>query len=353
MQENSRNILELPTVREIRTQLKPLMPEKAFESNPSQLLPLTLHLLVVIISISALRFNDSMIILLIIAVLAGNSIFCIGNLCHYLGHGLIVRNKNWRYFTEYVFFATSLTPATVFKVVHNKYHHAYTNGDQDTFRCFAEKERTTIRTILRLIFFPNKNIPWNPLVLISYNLVLMNQIMGAMFGIGRNGNVVMPVIPTYTPRQRAMVWAEMLGVCAFLFILYWLGGADTSAVIGITLSYLVAASISCFYIYTQHDTEELSNDNHPLINSVSLNPNRFFDWLHHNVGYHVEHHLFPNMNYRYAKALSALLHQHYPHYYKVRLRLEIWQQLFCNDIYKPNPEQSAAPLYPDLDEKSS
>lgn len=329
---------ELKPIAEIRRELRAAMPEAAFRAQPSQLLILFAHLGVVLAGAYGMGRLDGAGWKVLLGLLMGSSIFCVGNMAHYLAHGSVVPGKRLRYVFEYLFFAVTLTPATVFKVVHNQYHHAYTNGRNDTFRCFSEDERTPLRTAVRLLFFPNRHLPWNPMVLVSYNLVLFSQISGAMLGYSGRVSSVIPLIPRYSLRQRLAVWLEMAGIMAFTVALWQLAGADLAASVGLLLAFGTATAISCFYIYIQHDTIDLSEDNHPLHNSMSLTPNRVVDWLHCNLSYHVEHHIFPGLNFRHAPRLAELLHERYPAHYRVHAPLAIWRDLFRNDIYKAPPD---------------
>ena len=328
---------ELKPVGEIRRELRGRLPAEAFQAEPRQLITLFAHLAIIVGCVYALNWLQGPLWAIFLGVIMGSSIFCIGNLCHYLGHGSIVQNRRLRYAAEYFFFAITLTPATVFKVVHNQYHHAYTNGRNDTFRCFAEDERTFLRTVIRLLFFPNKHLPWNPLVLVSYNLVVFSQIGFAMFGRSGRISSVIPLVPTYTRKQRLAIWLEVLGSVAFILALSLLVGQDTGFVLALLVAYSIATAISCFYIYIQHDTIELSEENHPLKNSMNLQSGQFLNWLHSNVSYHIEHHLFPGMNFKYAETLSQLLKEKYPEHYRVASGRKVWADLFRNDIYKTPP----------------
>jgi fatty acid desaturase len=70
--------------------------------------------------------------------------------------------------------------------------------------------------------------------------------------------------------------------------------------------------------------------------------NKLMNWLHNNVSYHVEHHLFPSLNYHYAPQLSELLRSHYSDHYQVHSLFDAWRALFAQEIYLID----SAPLAP-------
>jgi fatty acid desaturase len=56
-----------------------------------------------------------------------------------------------------------------------------------------------------------------------------------------------------------------------------------------------------------HDTNELTEVNDPLTNTLSVTAPRWLEWLHLDFGYHVEHHLFPTMSGRHARTVRDVL----------------------------------------------
>ena len=61
--------------------------------------------------------------------------------------------------------------------------------------------------------------------------------------------------------------------------------------------------------------------------------------MHLNFGYHVEHHLFPSMNPRHAKAVHRLLKKHYPDTYQVMPKWQAMKELYRTArIYKNHNE---------------
>ncbi len=54
---------------------------------------------------------------------------------------------------------------------------------------------------------------------------------------------------------------------------------------------------------------------HPLLNSMSINAPRWIDFLHFNFSHHIEHHLFPAMNWSQTPQIRSWLKQYYGEYY--------------------------------------
>ncbi len=100
-----------------------------------------------------------------------------------------------------------------------------------------------------------------------------------------------------------------------LMFLFWivLGvviGAESSFYV-IILPMLLANLTQVSYILTQHFLRPLnSGENDPLVNSFSVITHPVVDFIHLNFSYHLEHHLFPSMNSKFAPLVSQILQEH-------------------------------------------
>ena len=71
------------------------------------------------------------------------------------------------------------------------------------------------------------------------------------------------------------------------------------------------------YISTNHLLNPLTEEiNDPLVNSLTVYSNSFIHWAHLNFGYHVEHHLFPNISPKYAPIIQKKVLEKWPKKYK-------------------------------------
>ena len=82
------------------------------------------------------------------------------------------------------------------------------------------------------------------------------------------------------------------------------------------------------YISTNHNMSPLTSENDPLVNSLSVTNHPILEFLNLNFGYHVEHHLFPTVNGRYAKQIHRVLAEKFPDSYKIMPKSEAIRRLY-------------------------
>ena len=70
---------------------------------------------------------------------------------------------------------------------------------------------------------------------------------------------------------------------------------------------LTANAVLMSYIATNHYLNPLTSTNDPLTNSLSVTGPRWVEALHLQFGYHVEHHVFPTMSAKHARAVREVL----------------------------------------------
>jgi fatty acid desaturase len=66
------------------------------------------------------------------------------------------------------------------------------------------------------------------------------------------------------------------------------------------------------FILTNHSLSPMTDQNDPLLNSLSVTLPPLLEWLTLRFGFHVEHHIFPSMSSRHAPAVRAILRTHWP-----------------------------------------
>ncbi len=91
------------------------------------------------------------------------------------------------------------------------------------------------------------------------------------------------------------------------------------------------------YIATNHNVSPLSDD--PLANSLSVTNHPVLEFLNLHFGYHVEHHLFPAVNGKNAKAIHHVLMREFPDSYKCITKWQAMKALYKTArIYKNSHE---------------
>lgn len=79
---------------------------------------------------------------------------------------------------------------------------------------------------------------------------------------------------------------------------------------------MVANAIVMGFILTNHSLNPMTDQNDPLLNSLSVTLPRSLEWLTLRFGYHVEHHIFPSMSSRHAVRVRAILRRRWPERYQ-------------------------------------
>lgn len=325
----------VPSLSSLRKELIRELPKEAFLPTKRALIAPTLHTVLVFACFVAIANTSSTLVFILLSLIAGHSVFCIGNHAHYISHHIALRNKPINYIVEAFFWAISITPATVWAKIHNQYHHRNTNRENDTFRYFTVDERRKSRTVAHFLCYPNKHFKYNPLTLISYFYVLFSHVLGALFPRAKDASSIVPTLPSYTAKERAKSWFELVLIAAIQVGIFSILDQNIEHyLLAFFIVYSTAVAITSLYLFTQHSLLPMEDDNHPLISSMSVKPNSIIDWLHANVSYHVEHHIFESMNYKYYPMMSEILKNRYGKHYQMGSMTEIWKNLQKIDIYK-------------------
>lgn len=325
----------IPSLSSLRKELFRELPKEAFLPTKQALVAPAIHTVFVFSCFVAIANTNNNLLFVLLSLMAGHSVFCIGNHAHYISHNIALRNKHINYIAEAFFWAMSITPATVWAKIHNQYHHRNTNRENDTFRYFTVDEKRTSRTFAHFLFYPNKHFKYNPLTLISYFYILFSHVLGALFPRAKDASSIVPTLPSYTVNERIKSWCEVALIATIQIVVFYILDQNIEHyLLAFIIVYSTAVAITSLYLFTQHSLLPMEGDNHPLKSSMSIKPNSIIDWLHANVSYHVEHHLFESMNYKYYPMMSEILKSRYGKHYQMGSMTEIWKNLQKIDIYK-------------------
>lgn len=325
----------VPSLSSLRKELIRELPKEAFLRTKQALVAPLMHTVLVIACFVMIANTSNSLLFVLVSLIAGHSVFCIGNHAHYISHNIATRNKPINYIAEAIFWAISITPATVWAKIHNQYHHRNTNRENDTFRYFTVDEKRTSRTVAHFFCYPNKHLKYNPLTLISYFYVLFSHVLAALVPRDKDASSIVPTLPSYTVKERVKSWFEVALIVAIQVGIYYIFDQNLeSYLLAFIIVYSTAVAITSLYLFTQHSLLPMEGDNHPLKSSMSIKPNALIDWLHANVSYHVEHHIFETMNYKYYPMMSDILKKRYGEHYQMGSMTEIWKNLQKIDIYK-------------------
>jgi fatty acid desaturase len=226
------------------------------------------------------------------------SLFFLG---HETGHGAVLRARLAQDLLMWAAFLIFLVSPTLWRVWHNKVHHAHTNSvdfDPDNFGTLsAYKAFRSVRIVA--VFTPGSGRWLSWLYLPTWFTVHAQVVLWIQSHQCRG----------FESLNRKRAAAESLAMAAFWT---WLAGqlGAWPALLLIVIPMLVANTIIMSYVVTNHFLRPLVDRPDPLENTMSVTTHPTMDLIHFNFSHHVEHHLFPAMSSRYAPLVRAKLRQY-------------------------------------------
>ena len=214
-------------------------------------------------------------------VLVGFSFNALGVLLHETLHGSFFRRQGLDRAAGILFGIPILFSATAYKTIHLR-HHRYTRTQRDPDDPLVHEHRSWIHT---LNFFA-----W--------------ILIGSAFYV-----LTLPVRAWRVASRRDRVWigtecAAILLVFATAISLFVAHGAFGAFLRFWALPYLVAVWINNVHGWAEHQNTVHGN---PLTHTRTVTSNRLCAFLLCNIGYHIEHHLFPAVPWYHLPRLHALL----------------------------------------------
>src|SRR5262249_46275165 len=114
----------------------------------------------------------------------------------------------------------------------------------------------------------------------------------------------------YARVSRRTVYVESGAMLAFWIGVLTLVG-PWSFIFIYVVPVLVSNAMVMSYIATNHFLNALTETNDPLANTLSVTAPSWLERMHLQFGYHVEHHLFPTVSGRHARAVRDVLRRLY------------------------------------------
>ena len=322
---------ELKALTFYQQELKKHLPESVFKRTPGRSLYFISFLSLNIGLIYCVASLDPAWYLKLLAGFAiGQLNASIGFFAHETLHGSIFKNRYLQDLIGTIGLAPFLVSATYWRFWHNTLHHGNTQllyKDPDAFPTLSVYKRSKF---MRFVFdlSPGSKNPLSYFYFFywfSFQSVLNQSFMrfkNKMWDNMDHKRVTMEFIP--------------LCLLAATYV-YWVGSANFLWLVLIPLCVQNYSILS--YISTNHNISPLTKINDPLENSLTVTTNRFWDFLHLNFGYHVEHHLFPRVSCRHAKTIHKLLKELYPTKYKHMPKSKALRYLYQTPrIYKNSNE---------------
>jgi fatty acid desaturase len=299
--------MELRPVNVYARELKPLLPASSLQPARSRALWLPLHVALVatlawsVAHATLPRYCWPVVSLTIGCCFAGATF--VG---HETLHGAVVRGRWAIRLLGWLGFLPFTVSPLLWMAWHNRVHHHHCGDpvrDTDAYPTLAEyRAGSGARLIINISPGHRRRLGFVTL-LIGMTLQSLHMLAVAV----ERGFM--------SERQRREALLETgLGI-AFWGAVAWLVGWPAFMFVYV-LPLLVANAIVMAFIVTNHCLSPQSEVNDPLHNSLSVTLPRWLEWLTVGFGYHVEHHLFPNLSTRHGPEIRALLLTHYPERYQ-------------------------------------
>jgi fatty acid desaturase len=248
------------------------------------------------------------------ALIMANSVTVLAFLSHDMMHGSVIRN--YRLATKLAIVSQSVLwmPPTLWKIVHNRVHHAQTNMAGDPDRNYFLQEPNTIGKRVQSLLFPSseQTLPWLVFgMLTMWAMYAFRNILSALIWKNCSDDLA-PASYSVSQRDRWAISGELVVIISIhLCLLAFL----SFNVLQIALAYFLPLTLGyagmMAYIFTGHLVSAAVETNDPLLNSLSMKLPKFMDVLHVHFSYHAEHHIFPGLNSDYYPEVRELLRQHF------------------------------------------
>jgi len=300
-------------VRELREDL----PEDAFQPVPSRLIWLPVHLASIGSAVFLMLGTElGLAVDLVLAAAIGNSYACLGMLAHEILHGTVIRNRRWQDLVAGFCFVPHCIPPGVWRAWHNRMHHGQTGKagvDPDGFNDPVLYRRNRW-LVFALSFMPGSRHLQSILFFPFYFSV---HVLFVLFFHSKRHRY-------WSRERRRLELTVFAGMVTFwATVLLVVGPVDFLFLHVLPL--MVANAIQLAYLVTNHWLcDETPHENDPLVNSLSVKVPRLLDWMHFNLSYHLEHHLAPNVNPRFAPLIRKAMVARYGSRCR---RVPIWRAL--------------------------
>lgn len=300
--------------------LRPYLPAKAFEKDPSKTLILLLNIAILLFgwAIASGLNNWPLYLLwlyLPIAVVMGNSVVVLLFTSHNIMHGSVIKNARLIHILGLLGLTMLWMPPTMWKAVHNQEHHSKTNSLADPDRNYLYQQPKTWGKWIQNLFVPSFAV--NPIFLTvgmatAWGVHTFRNLTSVLLFNREPANYV-PAAFSRSYKKRIAILGELLVMLSLHFcIIAFLQFSPLKLALGYFLPIGIGYAGLIFYIYTNHMLCRMTEINDPLINSISLRVPKIFDKLHLNFSYHTEHHIFPGINSDYYPLVQELIQVHYP-----------------------------------------
>lgn len=280
------------------------LPANIFKPQPNRLWWLMVHYIIIGASGFLIVYFNSIYFNFLLSIVMGHSMGCLFFLGHELTHGAVLKSKKGILFFTFFCYAPWGMHPIAWIDAHNRMHHQHTQNSVHDPDCWGKtKLKNKVVQILKPLI-PGSHHPLSYAFFFWFFTFYSFYICFLGMGI--------------LPKKREKI------ICRLYFFLIhgiWLSTALLLHSWGGVLLFLIPIAVANFvtmcYIATNHFLNPLTEYvNDPLVNSLTVKTNAFWNFWHLNFSYHIEHHVFPYMSPKFAPVVSKKLKEKFPDLYK-------------------------------------
>jgi fatty acid desaturase len=287
--------------------LRPVLPEAAFQPATSRLVLVPAHLAVIAVAIVTVALGWLPLWLApLVSIAIGISFASLTFVAHEAMHGGIVRNRLARRIVGWIGFLPFTLSPRLWAAWHDRVHHANANlpDDPDMYPTLAEyRSSRLIRFITNAFSLGGRRWRGGLSLALGFSVQSAHQlVMARKRGFLRRSEFGLALVETLAGVGVWITVATLVGFVPFLFVY--------------VLPLVVANVIVMSFILTNHGLSPRVDVNDPLVSGLSVTAPRWVEWITLQFGYHVEHHLFPAMSSRHARRVREQLRLRWPQRYQ-------------------------------------
>lgn len=313
-------------IGQYRRDLIPSLPPEIFTPNPGRLVWFASCALIALGGYYAIVFLDlPWYLKLLYAIAIGVANGTQSYIFHETLHGTVTKNQFLQSFVGFFSLLPYLIAPTYWTNAHNKYHHGQTQSrrDPDVFPTLMVYNGSQ---------FVRRFFPYTPgsghlrsVTFFFFGFTFLNfvgQVKNRFRAAGLESNEL----------RRAKI--ELAAQVTIMVLLLVVAGPANWLYVCV-IPFAIQNYRITSYVATNHYLSPLTKENDPLENTLTVTSHPLLEWFSLNVGYHVEHHLFPMVSPKHAKVIRRELEARYPNRYKSMPKWEAMRRLYkTSRIYK-------------------
>jgi fatty acid desaturase len=287
--------------------VRPHLPAGAFDRARSRLVLLPIHLAIVASATIAVGCHwVPWVVAPLLSIVIGASFAGMAFVTHELLHGAIIAGRRWQHAIGWIGFLPFVVSPLLWTRWHNRTHHAGANQLDDPDRYPTLEEYRTVRSARFLVDgFSLGGRRWRGALTLVFGFTMQSAIVLA--GARRRGIM--------TARELYLALGEtLLAIAVWAVVGFAVGGVAFVFVFAIPL--VIANACVMAFILTNHSLSPVVTIDDPLASGLTVTMSRPMEWLTLGFGFHVEHHLFPSMSSRHARAVRTVLLARWPASYR-------------------------------------